>query len=201
MKIAIILTCLFFAKTAFSQEGEKCSKSIEAKVHEGGKLIACKTYQQKNKETYAAVLELVDVDEDLTTARIRHYQLDKGVSKFKILYSVEDMGEYFLPMTVNDKSDFIAIIDVNKDGHKDIVFRTYRPPSSAVFMHSFKDDDKKITSFGMIDTGFREAEFFPFIVADYGDQVIASQGKILILSPDQRKVEYVWDKKAFVLKK
>ncbi|MCR9205808.1 MAG: hypothetical protein NXH75_14580 [Halobacteriovoraceae bacterium] len=201
MKLAIFLTFLFLAKVTFSQDAVKCSKAIESQVHEGGKLISCMTYQQKDKEFYAAVLEHVTVEEDLTTARIRHYQLDKSTSRYKISFSLEDMGEYFLPLTVNDKSAFMAILDINDDGRKDVVFRTYRPPSSAVFVHTFKDEDKKITSLGMIDTGFEAAEFFPFIIADYGDQVLPSPKKILILSPNDRKMEYVWKKKAFILKK
>lgn len=201
MKLLSIFTLSFL--TAFSFAGaieQKCTSQIEAQVHESGKLVACQTFQQKDGSSYAAALEVLNIDED-PIARVRYYQLNKGNSKYEIAFSIEEQGEDFLTLEVQNKSVYIAVVDVNNDGFKDVVYRAYRTPATAIVIHSFANDDKKIATLGMIDNGFGNAEFYPYLVADFDDIVFPQNGKIEILSPTGKKDVYVWKKKAFILKK
>lgn len=193
MKKFLILSLLLITPFVFSKEEKKCSTKILNKVRKEGELISCKTYTQKNGLEYLALLEIFKNDDEEWEARVSHFQKEKG-SKYKTLYVVEDLGEVFLPLK-NDS--FISIVDVNKDGHKDIIFRTLRTPTSAIYMHSFKSKDSKITNLGMIETGLKELEFTPFIIAEIGDLINLEEGKVELISSEGKKSSYKWKDTAF----
>lgn len=198
MKKLLVSSLLLITPLVFSEEGKKCSTKILNKVHKEGKLISCKSYTQKNGHEYLALLEMFVNEDEEWEARVRHFQKENG-SEYKTLYVVEDLGEVFLPLKNDSVDSFISIVDVNRDGHKDIIFRTLRAPTSAIFMQSFKSKDSKITNLGMIESGLKEPEFTPFIIAEIGDLINLEEGKIELISSEGKKASYKWKDTAFTI--
>lgn len=196
-----LLTLMIIFLSGPLMAAQNCSPAeVQALVGKND-IINCQTYQQTDGRNYAVVLDLMKIDESETQARVRHYRKNSATGAFEILFSVDEgIGEYFIDLSTSEGKKSAIILDVNGDGILEIVFRTYTAPSTSVYFHHFKAKDVKITNLGMLETGFGEAEFYPYIVADYDDSVFLEKKKVKIVS-EKNTVEYLWKEKAFILKK
>ena len=49
----------------------------------------------------------------------------------------------------------------------------------------------------MIETGLKELEFTPFIIAEIGDLINLEEGKVELISSEGKKSSYKWKDTAF----
>ncbi len=174
--------------------GVECSKSlIKAYQKPNTKFVACKTFHQKvDGRDYLVFLDVYTDDQGIEQGRVRYFSKKAKESDYTLHFNMDDFGEYFLKVVSHKKEDFIGIVDINSDGWLEVVLRKYSNPSTLIVMHSFNSQSKKVKELGILEKDFGEAEFFPYIVAHYDDQVELSPSKITRIAKDGVKTSYKW---------
>jgi hypothetical protein len=175
---------------------QECSKSIiKAYQKSNAKFVACRTFHQKvDGRDYLVFLDIHTDDQGMEQGRVRYFSKKPKESDYTLHFNMDDFGEYFLKVITgkDKKEDFIAIVDINSDGWLEVVLRKYANPSALIVMHSFNSQSKKIKELGILEKDFGEAEFFPYIVSHYDDQVILAPSKITRVAKDGVKTSYKW---------
>lgn len=185
--------------TSVTYAAEDCSeKVLKSFKKEGNQIVGCVTYQQKiDKKSYLTLLDTFTDSEGTQQARVRHFIQNEKSKKFELAFNVDDLGEYFLKLGPKVKEESVSVVDINKDGWLEVVFRVYTNPSSMVIMHSFNSKSEKITSLGILEKDFGEAEFFPYIPAHYDAVVSLEEGSVKLKELDGKVTTYVWKNNYF----